>query len=370
MLLHEKDKVTRILFIANHRINRNPSQRFRFEHYFELLREAGFEFDYSWLIDDQDDVVLYSPGNLIRKSRFILKGWVRRFRDVLRAGRYDIIFIHREAFITGSVMFEKMFRNSGAKIVFDFDDAIWHFDVSEANRRLGWLKRPSKTKDIISMADAVFAGNAYLADYASNYNDNVTIIPTTIDTDYHRQQPDRNWYPEQVCIGWTGSLTTVKHFRMIEPVLLSIRTAYGNKIRFKLIGDPSYFNESLGLKGTAWKLDTEIRDLSDIDIGIMPLPDDEWAKGKCGFKGLQYMAMEIPAVLSPVGVNSSMIANAKSGFLAESQEEWRAVLSYLIDNPEIRREVGKEARQVVWDRYSVHSQWPIFRKLLESLVSA
>lgn len=359
----------RILFVAAHRPGRSPSQRFRFEQYFHLLAEAGFEYDYSWLIEERDDAVFYRPGNFMRKSNLFLRSWIKRFRDVLNAGRYDIIFIHREAFMTGSVMFEKMFRNSGAKIIFDFDDAIWHFDISEANRRLGWLKRPSKTKDIIGLADAVIAGNAYLAGFASSFNENVTIIPTTIDTDYHRQQPDRNWNPEQVCIGWTGSLTTVKHFRMIEPVLQTIRESYGNKVRFKLIGDPAYANESLGLRGTPWRLQTEVQDLSEIDIGIMPLPDDEWAKGKCGFKGLQYMAMEVPAVLSPVGVNTSIVEHGKSGYLADTTEEWISVLSHLIDNQEVRREIGREARQVIWDRYSVHSQWPVYRKLLEGLIS-
>lgn len=359
----------RILFVANHRRDRNPSQRFRFEQYLDLLRGAGFEFDYSWLIEESDDAVLYKPGNVMRKAGFFMRSCVRRFGDVLRAGKYDIIFIHREAFMTGSVLFEKLFHKSGAKIVFDFDDAIWHFDVSEANRRLGWLKRPSKTKDIIAMADAVIAGNAYLAEFASAGNKNVIIIPTTIDTDYHRQQATKKPDPEQVCIGWTGSLTTVKHFRMIEPVLAEIYQRYGSRVRFKLIGDSAYRNETLALTGTPWRLRSEVQDLSDIDIGIMPLPDDEWAKGKCGFKGLQYMAMEIPAVLSPVGVNTSIVEHGKSGFLADTLGEWTSVLSYLIDNPKIRQEVGKEARQVILDHYSVHSQWPVYLKLLEGLVS-
>lgn len=359
----------RILFVAAHRPGRSPSQRFRFEQYLDLMASAGFEYDYSWLIEERDDAVFYSPGNLRRKTSLFVRSWYKRLRDVLQAGRYDIIFIQREAFMTGSILFERLFSKSGAKVVFDFDDAIWHFDISEANKRLSWLKRPSKTKDIIALADAVIAGNAYLADFASTINRNVTIIPTTIDTDYHRPDQGRPLRPVQVCIGWTGSLTTVKHFRTIEPVLMQLRERYADAIRFKLIGDPGYANEKLGLQGMPWKIESEVADLSDIDIGIMPLPDDEWAKGKCGFKGLQYMAMQVPAVLSPVGVNTSIVTHGETGFLADTEQQWLDVLSYLIENPEIRRQVGQAARQVIVDRFSVQSQWPVYRSLLERLVS-
>lgn len=297
-----------------------------------------------------------------------LKAFFHRLRDVRRARHFDIVFVFREAFFVGSAFFEKRFANSGAKVVFDFDDAIWHFDVSEGNKSLGWLKRPSKTAEIIGISDAVIAGNRYLADYASKFNHQVQVIPTTIDTEYHKPLLNRNWNPEVVCIGWTGSHTTVKHFRIIEPVLLRLRRKFGDRIRFKLIGDATYLREDLDLHGIAWKLDSEVSDLSDIDIGIMPLPDDEWAKGKCGFKGLQYMAMEIPAVMSPVGVNTEIIDHGVNGFLAATEHEWEEILSALIESHELRRQIGIEARKVIEARYSAQANWPAYRELLNRLV--
>ncbi|MCE2847209.1 MAG: glycosyltransferase family 4 protein [Sphingobacteriales bacterium] len=360
--------VKKILFIASHRPCRNPGQRFRFEQYLDKLRQEGYQCELSYIISEQDDAVFYAPGMLFRKLLMGLKAFFHRLRDVRRARQYDIVFVFREAFFIGSAFFEKRFASSGAKVVFDFDDAIWHFDVSEGNRSLGWLKRPSKTAEIIGISDAVIAGNRYLADYALKFNSQVQIIPTTIDTAYHKPVSERNWNPEVVCIGWTGSHTTVKHFRIIEPVLLKLRQKYGDRIRFKLIGDASYSREDLGLRGMAWKLDSEVSDLADIDIGIMPLPDDEWAKGKCGFKGLQYMAMEIPAVMSPVGVNTEIISHGVNGFLAETEREWEEVLSSLIESHELRRRIGIEARKVIEARFSVNAHWPAYRDLFRGLV--
>lgn len=360
----------RILFIAAHRPQRSPSQRFRFEQYYSRISNAGYEYDFSWLIDENDDRIFYQPGNFLNKSRIFIKSWFRRLQDVLDAGDYDIVFVQREAFMTGSVFFERLLSKSTAKLIFDFDDAIWHYDVSDANKHLGWLKRPSKTRDIIGMADAVIAGNNYLADFAKNYNQNVVVIPTTIDTTYHLPDPLRNHTPNVVCIGWTGSLTTVKHFRTIEPVLKRIFEKYGDKVRFKLIGDAGYRNDEIQLTGIPWRIESEVSDLSDIDIGIMPLPDDEWSKGKCGFKGLQYMAMEMAAVLSPVGMNNEIIRHGMNGLLAGSHEEWEEALVRLIESPDLRRSLGLAARRDIIERFSVDSQWPVYQQLFRSLIPA
>ena len=358
----------RILFIAAHRPNRSPSQRFRFEQYFDYFREEGFDCDLSYLISQKDDGFFYKPGNVTIKTYIFLKSAWKRMLDIVNARDYDIVFIQREAFMTGSVFFERMLGRSGAKLVFDFDDAIWHFDVSEANRKLGWLKSPSKTSKIIKFSHHVIAGNSYLADYALQYNPEVTIIPTTIDINYHKPLPPTSYFKSTVCIGWTGSMTTVKHFRFAEKCLLRLKKKYGNRVSFKLIGDGTYVNEELNLKGIPWSINTEVEELREIDIGIMPLPDDEWAKGKCGFKGLQYMAMEIPPVMSPIGVNLEIITDGENGFLASTEEEWFQKLSLLIENPELRREMGVKARKTVIEKFSVDSQKGVYLSLLQSLI--
>jgi glycosyltransferase involved in cell wall biosynthesis len=359
----------RILFIAAHRPQRSPSQRFRFEQYLGYFQANGFEYDFSYLINESDDQVFYQPGNIPTKAGIFIKSWFRRLSDVVKARDYDLVFVQREAFMTGSTIFEKLFARSGAKLIFDFDDAIWHFDVSEANKRLGWLKNPSKTATIIGYAHHVIAGNEYLANYARAYNSNVTVIPTTIDTDYQKPLLLRDPYKIPVCIGWTGSLTTIKHFRLAEPFLLKIKQKYGEQVSFKLIGDKYYNNADLGIQGVAWSLAREVEELHAIDIGIMPLPDDEWSKGKCGFKGLQYMAMAVPPVMSSVGVNTEIIRHGENGFLADAEVEWIDQLSNLIEKPELRKEIGERARKTVIDKYSVLSQRDVYVDIFKKLTN-
>ena len=151
----------KVLIIANHRFDRNPGQRFRFEQYFDFLKENGYECHLSYIITAQDDKILYAKGKLPQKALLAAKAAAKRFSDVFNRNQYDIIFIFREAFFTGSTLFENLFTKSTAKTIFDFDDAIWHFDVSEANKKLGFLKNPGKTAEIISKVDMVFAGNQY-----------------------------------------------------------------------------------------------------------------------------------------------------------------------------------------------------------------
>ena len=289
-------------------------------------------------------------------------------KDVRDVKNYDVVFIFREAFFLGTTYFERLFKKSNAKLVFDFDDAIWNLDVSDANKRFGWLKNPGKTAKIISMSDVVIAGNQYLANYAKHHNEHVIIIPTTIDTNEYvkvkTSKPD-----EKITIGWSGSLTTIKHFEYAIPFLRKLKQKYGNRISIKVIGDDSYHNHELEVSGLAWNKENELKELSSFDIGIMPLPNDEWANGKCGLKGLQYMALEIPTVMSPVGVNSEIISDGVNGFLASDENSWVEKIALLIENPELRKKMGVEARKTVVERYSVESQKEKYLSCMKNLLS-
>jgi glycosyltransferase involved in cell wall biosynthesis len=360
--------VKKILFIASHRKDRAPGQRFRFEQYFSFLEQNGYQCDLSFIISEADDKIMYAPGKYFEKALILLKASSIRLRDVIKVKQYDIVFICREAFLTGSIFFEKLFAKSKAKLVFDFDDAIWFLDISDANKKLSWLKNPAKTGQIISLCDMVFAGNPYLAGYADKFNSNVKIIPTTIDTsEYIRaNQSGKN---DSICIGWSGSITTIKHFEYALDFLKPIKQKYGDKVNIKVIGDGSYKNEELKVKGIPWRKEDEIKELSEIDIGIMPLPDDAWAKGKCGLKGLQYMALEIATIMSPVGVNSDIIKDGKNGYLASSTEEWVHKISGIIESNELRKDLGIAARTTVLDYYSVASQKSRYLQYFNELFS-
>ncbi len=360
-------KKKRILFIASHRPGRAPGQRFRFEQYFNFLEHHGFECELSFIISAADDNQLYKKGHYLQKFNIHRRAVAQRNADVKRANDFDIIFIFREALITGSIKFEKLLRKSKAKIVFDFDDAIWKLDVSDANRMFSFLKNPGKTAEIIALSDIVFAGNNYLAEYAGRFNKNVAIVPTTIDTsEYVPVNHDKR--PEKIIVGWSGSITTIKHFEFALPFLEILKSKYGSRLEIKVIGDANYVNEKLGIQGLGWNKENEISELSTFDIGIMPLPDDEWANGKCGLKGLQYMALNIPTLMSPVGVNSTIVEHGVNGFLPKNTEEWVSNIETLIADSELRMRMGKAARKTVEEKYSVHEWQGKYLELFEGLL--
>jgi glycosyltransferase involved in cell wall biosynthesis len=359
----------KILFIAAHRRDRSPSQRFRFEQYIDFLNNNGYKCEFSNLLSENDDKVFYTPNRYFGKLSIFIKTFFRRLVDVLKSSSFDIVFVQREAFMTGSAFFEKMFKLRGAKLVFDFDDAIWHLDTSLANKRFEFLKDPSKTERIISISDLIFAGNKYLADYASSFNRNVEVVPTTIDLSEYQRIIGIKSNKSKICIGWSGSITTIKHFEFAIPFLKIIKEKYRDKIEIKVIGDKNYINNELDIKGLAWSKKDEIVELSTFDIGIMPLPDDEWAKGKCGLKGLQYMALEIPTIMSPVGVNTEIIDDGINGFLATTVDEWVEKISRLIENESLRVQIGREARNTVSERYSVESQKKRYLELFNKLTN-
>ncbi|MGD1844008.1 MAG: glycosyltransferase family 4 protein [Salibacteraceae bacterium] len=357
----------KVLIVASHYRDRAPGQRFRFEQYLDYLAEKGFECHLSNIITPEDDRMLYRPGHYFKKFLFTRKAHQRRKADLRNIDQYDIVFIFREALLTRSMYFEKQFSASKAKVVFDFDDAIWLSNVSNANRWFKWLKNPGKTGHLIALADVVFAGNDYLKAYAAQFNSNIRIVPTTIDTDEYKRValPPR----EPVCIGWSGSITTIQHFEFALPFLRQIKKRFGDRVSIKVIGDGNYRHEELGIKGIPWNKKDELKELSGIDIGIMPLPDDEWAKGKCGLKGLQYMALEIPTIMSPVGVNSEIIDDGRNGFLANRPEEWVDKITRLIESAEMRQQLGTAARQTVIDHYSVFAHRDRYVQFFKELLN-
>jgi len=344
------------LLILNQTQNIVPGQRFRIEQYLDELHKHNIHSQISPHFYPQEAKTVYAHGKIPQKTLLYLKMIHRRFADykALKRNQHDVLFVYRESLYGPSIYFEKKYNHTSVPMIFDFDDAIWFNDTSDANKKLSFLKKPQKTASIIALSDLVIAGNEYLADYAKQYNKNTIIIPTTIDTEYHKPIYTKSKSDKKLTIGWSGSMTTVKHFNTLIPVLKIIREKYPF-VEISFIGEANYKNPELGVQGKPWKLDSEIEDIDEFDIGIMPLPNDEWSKGKCGFKGLSFMSMEIPTIMSPVGVNTNIIQDGENGFLADNDEEWVQKLSLLIESSELRKNLGKAGRQTVIEKYSVEA---------------
>ena len=339
----------RVLALMPALYNTSPSQRYRLEQWEPLLRERGVEITYEPFEDEELHALLYKPGMLPQKLQFVTRGLSRRFSLVRKVKDYDLVYILREAALLGPPVFERLIHQRRVPIVFDFDDAIFVSYRSPSNGYLSYLKFASKTKTICRIASHVMVGNPYLADYARQVNDRVTVIPTTIDTEKYQVPPPKNSSGPPV-IGWTGSYSTVQHLDTLRGALKKL--AERESFQLRVIGTPAYDCPPVDVEAMRWRSDTELQDLAAIDIGVMPLPDDSWSKGKCGLKALQFMALGIPTVCSPVGVNTDIIQDDQNGFLAGTEDEWVEKLTRLLRSQELRQRLGQAGRETVEQKYS------------------
>jgi glycosyltransferase involved in cell wall biosynthesis len=354
----------RVLALVPSIYNTSPGQRYRLEQWEPLLREYGVEITYAPFESEELHATVYTHGRFAQKLKLVGEALRRRSSLLNNLKAYDLVYIFRETALLGPAFFERSIHRHGVPFVFDFDDAVFVSYRSPSNGYLSYLKFAGKTETSCRLAAHVMAGNPYLADYARRVNENVTIIPTTIDTEkYKPLSYDRKSGP--IVIGWTGSYSTVQHLDTLRKTLTKL--AGQTTFRLRVIGTPSYEIEGIDVEAMPWRADTELEDLSKIDIGIMPLPDDKWSKGKCGLKALQFMALGIPTICSPVGVNTDIIQDNENGMLAGSEDEWIRKLSILLESSEIRERLGMAGRRSVEQKYSAASQAPRVYDIFKSV---
>lgn len=355
----------RLLALMPSLYDTSPGQRYRLEQWEPFLKERGVEITYEPFESEQLHSVVYKPGQLGRKLALVSQAIGRRSALLSKIKNYDVVYIFREAALLGPPVFERLIHQRGVPIVFDFDDAIFVSYKSPSNGYLSYLKFAGKARTICRLATHVMVGNPYLAEYARQVNDNVTIVPTTIDTDKYRPLATKE-QSGPVVIGWTGSHSTVQHLDTLRGALKKL--AQRESFRLRVIGTPSYKIEGVEVEAMKWRSETELEDLRVIDIGMMPLPDDKWSKGKCGLKALQFMALGIPTICSPVGVNTEIIHDDKNGLIAGSEDEWVEKLERLLKSRELRERLGQAGRQTVEEKYSAVAQAPRVYEILKSIV--
>jgi glycosyltransferase involved in cell wall biosynthesis len=268
----------------------------------------------------------------------------------------------------GPALLERLLGRLKVPVIFDFDDAIWTPYVSPANKYLSYLKFFGKPAVICRLSRHITVGNRYLAEFARRHNPNVSIIPSTIDTDLYRTDaPIGSGGGAVPIIGWTGSHSTVQHLDTLRPALLELRRR--RPFRLRVIGTPRYALEGVDVEARSWRSETEVEDLREIDIGVMPLPDNEYVKGKCGMKLLQYMGLGIPTVASHVGANGDIVRDGEDGFLASTESDWVEKLSALLDDAALHARIGAAGRQTVEERFSARVWAPQVRALFEAVAA-
>jgi glycosyltransferase involved in cell wall biosynthesis len=355
----------RILFLIPYPPGRAPSQRFRFEQYLDILAAHGYQYRLAPFLSEATWRILYQPGQAMQKALGILQGFGRRIAHLLAAPSYDFVFVHREAAPLGPPIFEWLLTKVLRKrLIYDFDDAIWLANTSEANKIAASFKWHHKVDSICRWAYKNSCGNSYLADYARQFNPRVIINPTTIDTVHLHNQVRDQLASGSLVVGWTGTHSTLKYLLPIVPVLAQLE-AEGVAFEFRVISNqPPEFDQPLrSLRFVPWQKATEIPDLLTFHVGLMPLEDDKWAQGKCAFKALQYMALGIPALVSPVGMNTEVVQDDYNGYICKEATDWHYHLRQLLTDAAHRQALGQAARATIEQRYSVASNTPNFLKL-------
>ncbi len=342
----------KISFVSPYPKGQAPSQRFRFEQYLDLLKNEGHEVELLSFLGPRSWNKFYQKGKFFRKFLGLVKGTLKRVVHLIRLSNSHFVVIHREAAPLGPPVFEwiiaKVLRK---KIIFDFDDAIWLNNSSDNNKWFAWLKQHNNFKKNCKWAYKVSAGNEFLAAEAAKYNRQVVINPTTIDELVHNaSMKTTNDIP---VIGWTGSHSTVKYLESIVPILRKLREK--NNFIVKIISDSAPEYDDDFIQFIKWNKTVEIQELGTFDIGLMPLTNDKWTQGKCGFKALQYLSMGIPAVVSDVGVNSKIVQNGTTGFLCNGEQDWFNSLQELLSNSDKRKKMGQDGKSFVLNHYSVQS---------------
>jgi glycosyltransferase involved in cell wall biosynthesis len=332
----------------------SPGQRFRLEQWAPYLRDRdGIEMDFVPFESPQLTGVLYKSGRKAEKAFWVMRDFARRAVHVMNARKYDGAVIYREASLIGPAIYERVLARSKIPFILDFDDAIWMAapKLSKANGIFSRLHFQQKTGTICRLAAAVTVGNEFLASYARERTDSVFVLPTSIDLERYPVQPELAG-SEPFVVTWSGSVHTLYNFEEARGALE--RLAKRRKLLVRVICNepPSRPIDGAENEFVPWKEDGEAIAIGKTHVGIMPLQDEPFMRGKCGLKALQFMATGKPVVVSPVGMNTDLIQSGKNGFLAGNADEWVDVLDRLADSPELRHRIGAAGRKTVEEKYA------------------
>ena len=355
----------RVLVLLAYPRGRAPGQRYRPEQWAPGLDKLGFKTDVVEVLSNAELNRLHGRGSFVGKAFALLRG-ARRILPLVRDAhrRWDVVILHRTLLPGGPPVLERALARSGVPIVYDFDDAIWVTKTTEANRALAWLKWSGKTATLCALARHVVVGTDLLAEYARRFNSRVTVIPPTVDVDRYKTRT-HSARSGPVVLGWSGSPTTVEYLAVVSNALR--RVAAKVPVRVRLMG-ADFPLPGLDVTYRLWRPDIEADELQLYDVGLMPLVDDVWTRGKGAMKALLYMAVGVPVVASPVGVTPKVVQHGVNGLLAATEDEWVEHLLALAGDPQLRSKLGAAGRATIEQWYSPAVQVPRLAEVLRSVI--
>ncbi len=356
----------RILIISPHPEGVAPGQRLKYEQYFPFFREAGYEVVVSPFMSDRFWNIVYKPGRYPEKVFWTIMGYFRRFFDLFRLPFYDGIYIFLWVTPFGPPFFERLYGLLNKNILYDIDDLVYLRHSSKANGIIERLKGRDKPIALMKMAKHVIVCTPHLDEFVQQHNPRTTDISSTINTDTYQVVND--YSNERVpVLGWSGSHSTSKYMHLLRKVLLRLQA--DRPFKLIVMGDTSFHMEGIkDQEAVAWSEAAEVPTLQRFDVGLYPLPNEEWVLGKSGLKALQYMAVGVPVVATAIGANFRVVKHEATGYLVNNEEEWYQALSHLLDDAESRARMGKAARQHVLDHYSLYANKDAYLKALEEVI--
>ncbi|MCU4974996.1 glycosyltransferase family 4 protein [Halobacteria archaeon AArc-m2/3/4] len=324
---------------------KGASSRYRSLQYFPYFEKAGINCSHAPLFSNAYLETRYETGE--RPLMGVLRSYARRLRSLFRAREYDVVVLEKELLPYAPALFERVLGRLETPYIVDYDDAIFH-NYDRSGNPLVRKLLGKKIDVVMREADAVVVGNEYLALRARKAGaSRVEIVPTVIDLEkYPHVLPSEDG---PFTIGWIGSPTTAQYVEPISPALREVCDR--RDARVVLVGSGAVELPGVPLEVREWSEETEVEDIAEFDVGIMPLVDTPWERGKCGFKLIQYMACGKPVVASPVGMNTEIVDDGENGYVASDHDEWVDTLIRLSDDTETVQRMGSRGRELIADRY-------------------
>lgn len=348
-------------------------QRLKYEQYLDDWRAMGFDIDVSCFMDMAMWRVTYLSGSYPQKVLGVFRGHARRLFDLLRVARYDLVYIFMWVTPFGTTLLERLVRQLAQRVVFDVEDNVLveqSLPKSHSpNAAMQLLKGPSKARFLIRTANHVITSSPFLKDFCLEINRrrSCSYISSSVDTDIFLP---KNRYVNEgvVTIGWTGTFSSKIYLDILRSVFqeLARRVPY----KLKVIGNFDYELDGVNLEVVRWNSEREVVDLQTFDIGVYPLPMDDWVLGKSGLKAIQYMAFGLPAVATDVGTTPMLIRHGENGMLVRTEKEWLTVLEQLVRDPGLRRRLGEAARRDAVEKYSKKAIAGAYRNVISEVMGA
>lgn len=357
-------KQKRILFLSPYPLDSAPSQRLKYEQYYPYIEQAGFQIETSSFISKPFWKIIYQKGNALSKAFYTIGGYACRIFDLFRLRNYDVVYVHLWVTPIGLPIMERMVAFLSRKLIYDIDDLVYLNDHRKHNKIMNLIRGRNKPIFLMKRANHVICCTPRLEEFVRKYNQQVTDISSTIDTNeyiplYSSKRMD------SLIIGWSGSHSTSRYLHLLDEVFIEL----AKKIDFtlKVIGDPEFNIPGVKVHAIPWSAVNEVKELQEFDIGVYPLPlDEEWVYGKSGLKALQYMALGIPTIATAIGANFRIIDDGVNGFLVHDQREWLERINQLLQDRSMYDAISYKAREAVVNNYSIKSTYPVYLSILDN----